>query len=59
MGRDGEHRVERITETNLAEVYGVHVNTVGNWIRAGKLRGLRLAEILEFDRARRIKKSRG
>lgn len=33
-----------LTTKEVARILGVHVRTVGNWIRAGKLRAIRIGK---------------
>lgn len=44
---------EVIIVRHVAEAFGVNRNTVARWLTEGKLKGLTLADILEFDRCKR------
>jgi transposase len=46
---------EVIIKRHVAEAYEVNRNTVAQWLKSGKLKGLSLREILEFDRGRHAK----
>jgi len=46
-GKRGPTR-QVITQRHIAEAFGVHRNTVANWIEQGRLKGLTLADIVAF-----------
>ncbi len=54
MSRDSPARPpKKHSKREIAKAFGVHPNTVFNWLNAGKLKGLTLKDILDFDRIRR------
>lgn len=42
-----------ITQRHIAEAFQVHRNTVANWLKTGKLKGLTLADVLALKRERK------
>jgi excisionase family DNA binding protein len=53
MGAPKGERVAKITRKEVAKALGVDRNTITNWLKTGRLKGLTLGEIVEFDRERR------
>ena len=54
MGRFSKERREpKHTQREVARVLGVHPHTIANWLKAGKLKGLTLADFYEFTEGRK------
>jgi transposase len=54
MSRDSPPRPPKFhSRREVAEAIGVTYETVSAWLKVGKLKGLTLRDVLEFDRERR------
>lgn len=58
MSRDSKPRPpKKHSRREIAEALGVHPQTIANWLKTGKLKGLTLADVLALNnhRGKRIK----
>lgn len=54
MSRDSKPRPpKKHSRREIAEVLGVHPQTIANWLKTGKLTGLTLADVLALKRERK------